>query len=198
MEPLYYTKYIEADDCSPEYVWINCILDEWEDGFSVDSYIIDSDGIYFEDASWNSKKLDYSTLGKPIKRKQYEFVKNTISKYRSELEFLGKSGEKMRKPEFKAGHCYFVFAEYKDEIIPERYAAFYQIISIEDNIITFKEHSLDEHYICLRDINKVDIENFFLVSDDAVWYEIMEVSYVMAGNKIVQMANLLLDKFREK
>lgn len=199
MEPLYFAKYINANESGKEHVRINCILDEWEYGFRIDCYTIEKGFVYFEDASWNGKKLDYSTLGKPIKRNKYEFVKNTIAKYRSELEFLGKSGEKMHSPEFKGGNYYFLLAEDEDDEIPERYAAFYHVISIDDNNITFVEHSLDEHYIGLRrGVNKVVFEDFLLVPDDAVWYEISVESYCMAGNKIVQLTEQLLSKFREK
>ena len=198
MEPLYFAKYINAKDSGKEHVWINCILDEWEYGFRVDCYTIEKGFVYFEDASWNGKKLDYSTLGKPVKRKKYEFVKNTIAKYRSELEFLGKSGEKMHSTEFKVGHYYFLFAEDKDDEIPERYAAFYHVISTDDNNIKFEEHSLDEHYIGLRGVNKVFFEDFLLVPDDAVWYEISVEAWCMAGNKIVQLSDQLLSKFRVK
>lgn len=197
MEPLYFAKYI-AKDSGKEHVRINCILDEWEYGFRIDCYTIEKGFVYFEDASWYGKKLDYSTLGKPIKCKEYEFVQETIALYRQELESWGMSGEKLDLPNFQAGHYYFLFAEDKDDEIPERYAAFYHVISTDDNNIKFEEHSLDEHYICLRGVNKVFFEDFLLVPDDAVWYEISVETWCMAGNKIVRLSDHLLSKFREK
>ena len=197
MDALYYVKYVKGTDRQTENVWINCILDEWETGFSVDSYLIEPDCIYFEDASWSGKKLDYSTLGKPIKRKEYQFVQDTIARCRQELEFWGMSGEKLEFPNLQVGHYYFQFAEDKDDEIPERYASFYRIISVDGDVVTYKEHSVDDHYICHRDERTCDIESFLLAPDNAVWYEIMGETFDMARKKIVLLAETLLSKFRE-
>ena len=139
MEPQYYAKYFKADGNRPERVWINCVLDVWETGFSVDNWLITPDCVYFEDASWSGKKLDYSTLGKRIERKKYEFVRETVFKFRKELEDLGKTGTRMRIQDFKCGHFYFQISEDEnDNGNIERYADFFHIVSVIGDDFVYK------------------------------------------------------------
>ena len=70
---------IEDDSCfikqytnsGEEFVSLSHFLLVWEDGFSVDDYIIDEEDIYFEDACYNGVDPNMIHAGTYIMKKQY-------------------------------------------------------------------------------------------------------------------------------
>lgn len=194
----FYAKYESPESLFGERLCLTKVISEWEFGFCIDTYIIDSAGIYFEDAEWNGKKLDYSQLGKSIKRKKFDNITKFISDCRSELDFLGSCGDMVHDPDIRSGKFYYVFAEYKEEDVVEAHSSyFYYILSIENDIVTYKYHSITDYHLCINErIYRTSIENFLSFPDDARWYPISGDIYLAAAKKIIHLIDRIFNTFK--
>ena len=194
----YYAKRERADSDYGESVCLTCVVDEWEDGFAIDTYLIDRKGVYFEDAVWSGKRLDYGSLGYAIKRKKYMSVRDMVEKSRKELEFLGLSGEKTKEPDLNPGNCIYAYYEFQEDgEVYELFSAFYRINSIERDIVTYQAYHIDKYNLSSEEyIRSETLEDFFSAPEETTWHQITDGTLQMVPDRINDLAERILNKFR--
>ena len=191
----YYVKHVDSAYEYREFIDLTKVIEEWDTGFYIENNIIDSEGIYYESATWEGKLLNYNTLGQSVKRKKYEAVKKLISTCRSELEYLGQSGEKVDSPNIQGGDFFFVLTEDVEmETDYYRSASYYWIESVVNGIVTYRHHSVNTNYLCINDkIYRISIEDFVDRIDKTYWYRISGNLYLAAAKKIVYLTKRIYE-----
>ena len=193
----YYVKHVDSEYEYREFIDLTKVIEEWDTGFYIENYIIDSEGIYYELATWEGKMLNYDTLGQSVKRTKYEAVEKLISTCRTELEYLGQSGEKGDSPHIQGGDFFFVLTEDVEiETEYNKFSAFYSIESIYNGIITYRQHCVDNNFICISDrLYRTDVEDFIERVDSTYWYRISGDIYLEAAKKIIYMTKRIFEIF---
>ena len=179
-----------------EFITLTKVMEEWDNGFYIHTYIIDREGIYHEKACWNGKRLNYDNLGKRIKRKKYEAVEKLISECRTELEYLGANNESMDDPDVHASSFFYIQVPKCDDDDYERFSYYYMILSIENEIVTYRNLRVTDNDICLSErIYRRSIEDFLSFPDNTRWYPISYDIYMAATKKIVYMTKQIFSLF---
>ena len=194
----YYAKYGKSENERPERLCLTVVKDEWSSGFCIETYQIEPGFVYFEDACWNGKVLDYGRLGIAVKPRKIEVVRKMISGCRQELEYMGMVCERVDVPDIYPDNCFYAYTEImEDGVTEERFSAFYRILSVLDGNITYRCISINDHYLCVRERDcTVSREDFLECPDITRWYQVPKEVYGMVGSKIDFMTGRILEKFR--
>lgn len=179
----------EADTC---YVYSRSHSDETyygfrrvdevgEDWYTDETYIVDSDHIYYEDASWTgyiARRIDGDKI---ISKKDYNRLKDMVESARSSImESLKKVSQK-RERELQVGDYLFCYDEYHE--VSERLqmewhdvsSVCYKILEIsEDRYRVVDLLSIDKNYFCykahecelIEDYEKEWVENALLIDEE--------------------------------
>lgn len=194
----YYARREGPESEYGESVCLTCVVDEWENGFAIDTYLIYRNMVCFEDAAWSGKMLDYDTLGYVIKRKKYMSVRNMVDGCRKELEFLGMNGDRTDEPDICPDRFLFAYYEFQEDgQIYEQFSAFYRIISIDKDVVTYQAYHIDKYRLSSDEfIRSETLEDFFSAPDETIWYQITEEVFRMIPDRINGLAEAILNKFR--
>lgn len=194
----YYARRERPESDYGERVCLTCVVDEWETGFAIDTYMVDRKGVCFEDAVWSGKRLDYGTLGYAIKRKKYMSVRDMVDGCRKELEFLGMSGDRTDEPDICPGRYLFAYYKFQEDgQIDEQFSIFYRIVSIDKDIVTYQAYHIDRYRLSSDEfIRSETLEDFFSAPDETTWYQITEEIFRIIPDKINGLAEAILNKFR--
>lgn len=194
----YYAKR-EGPECDyGERVCLTCVVDEWANGFAIDTYLVDRKSVCFEGVVWSGKSLDYDTLGYAVKRKKYMSVRDIVDGCKKELEFLGMNGERTDEPKICPGRFLFAYYELRvDGEIDEQFSVFYRIVSIGNDTITYQAYHIDKYSLSSEEfIRSETLEDFFSAPDETTWYQITEEVFRMIPDRINGLAEAILNKFR--
>lgn len=194
----YYARREGPESDYGERVCLTCVVDEWVNGFAIDTYLVDRKRVCFEDAVWSGKSLDYGTLGYAVKRKKYISVRDMVDECRKELEYLGMSGERIDEPDICPGRFLFAYYEFRvDGEIDEQFSVFYRIVSIDKSTVTYQAYHIDKYSLSSEEfIRSETLEDFFSVPDETTWYQITEEVFLMIPDRINGLAESILNKFR--
>ena len=194
----YYARREGPESDFGERVCLTCVVDEWDDGFTIDTYWADCKGVSFEDAVWCGRKLDYSTLGYAIKRKKYIFVREMVDECRKELEYLGMSGERTDKPDIRPGRFVFAYYEFQEDgAVYDKFSIFYRIDSIENGMITYQAHHIGKYRLDTDSFMHTEtLEDFFSYPEETTWYQITDVTFRTVPDRISRLAKRIIEKFR--
>lgn len=194
----YYARLEKSDSKYGESLCLTCVVDEWENGFAVDTYLTDQKSVSFEDAVWSGKRLDYGSLGYAVRREKYMSVRDMVDGCRKELEYLGMSGERTDAPDIRPGK--FLFAHYEfqeDGEVYERFSAFYRIDSAGNGTITYQAYHIDKYRLDADVFMRTEtLEDFFSSPEETTWYQISEEVFRMIPDRIGNLAERILSKFR--
>lgn len=189
----------EGPECDyRERVCLTCVVDEWENGFAIDTFLIYRNMVCFEDSEWSGKRLDYGTLGYAIKRKKYMSVRDMVDGCRKELEFMGMNGERTDEPDICPGSFLFAYYEFLvDGETDEQFSVFYRIISTDNATVTYQAYHIDKYRLSSDEfIRSETLEDFFSAPDETTWYQITEEMFRMVPDRINGLAEAILNKFR--
>lgn len=194
----YYARHERPESDYSERVCLTCVVDEWEDGFAIDTYLIGSKRVCFEDAVWSGKRLDYATLGHAIKRKKYMTVRDMVDGCRKELEFLGMSGERTDEPDIRPGDFLFAHYEFREDgEVYEQFSAFYRIDSLGNGTVTYQAYHIDKYRLDSESfMHTEELEDFFSSPEETTWYLIPDNVYQMVPGKISFMCKRILELFK--
>lgn len=196
----YYARNEGPESDYGERACLTCVVDEWEDGFAIDTYLMDHKMVCFEDAVWSEKRLDHGSLGSAVKRKKYMSVRDMVDGCRKELKFLGMSGDRTDEPDICPGRFLFAYYEFRvDGEIDEQFSVFYRIVSIDKGTVTYQAYHIDKYSLSSEEfIRSETLEDFFSAPDRITWYQITEEIFRMVPCKIKCLAESILEKFRHR
>jgi len=80
----------------------------WEDGYTIDEYNIDENGISYEDADWSGVNTDDSRAGTRILRRHYDRWVKTIEEARTKIEKLVTSHNTLFNRKIMIGDCLYI------------------------------------------------------------------------------------------
>ena len=121
----------------------------WGDGFSVDSYIISPNDIYFEDASWNGKIAVEQESFIPISAQLYNRWHNLITKTRESIVLQGKSNCRPLQGKPNIGdYLFYHYTRDEEDEYDYDFSYFSKIVEVGDD------------FYKIEDIVDLDIYNF--------------------------------------
>lgn len=107
----YYIKYCVSSNGS-EHSRMTHYKDVWSNGYWEDTYLIDQEGIYFEDASWSGIDPDDSRAGKRILKRYYDRWEKRVIDCKTEVERIAKENASPLEKACQAGdYLYFPLKE---------------------------------------------------------------------------------------
>ena len=147
----------------------------WDNGYSVDDYTIDKEGIYFEDASHNGVDPNQISPGTYIMKKQYlRWVKQMKQSKETAVRMLMKNTSLVNRNLEIGDIILYIWKDYVEEeeyrLDNEYYGM--RIVNIkEDSLfaqtIHIGEHSFDSSDTIIRfeDINDIQDNSYFITAE---------------------------------
>lgn len=168
-----YIKLFPRED--EKSVFLAHFKEVWENGYSVDDYSIDKEGIYYEDASHYGVDPRQISPGIYIMKKQYlRLVKQIKLSKETAVRMLKKESLLVNR-NLKVGD--FILYIWKDDVEEEEYCLdkeYYgmKIVNINGDCIFAQTIHLGEHYfdssnkiVCFNDVNDVQNNSYFITSE---------------------------------
>ena len=171
----FYLRYFE-DTKSGESADLVFYKEVWDNGYTIDEYSINENGIYYEDATWSGINTDDSRAGTRILRRYYDRWVKAIEEARNKIEKLVMVHETLLNRKIMIGDC--LYTPWK-EILEEEDAAEREELGddYEEDEDKYKGPNFWIMYV--TGINESEIEGYLISIDK---YDIKYRSYPKAYN----------------
>lgn len=155
---------IEEDSCyinyfvnkGEEYVALSHYKEVWDNGYTVDDYIIDDSCIYFEDASWNGVSITLKNKKQILSREFNNWVKE-IETTKVLLINMGRNARISYAEDIKKGDFLFCIVPPYDEE-EEEYYYFLEVVDVDNEKIIVRDLLIDKYYFKFNHIKDTTIE----------------------------------------
>ena len=144
-EDSYYINYYIKD--GKEYARMSHYKEVWDNGFTVDDYVISDCYISSEDACWNGVSPTLKE-GTRILAKQFNQWVNEIKNAKTSLIRIGKKSSSLIVKKLKKGDCLLClpFNDDTDEGVDFNWYSFLEVTHVDNKKIKAKEVLLDEQH----------------------------------------------------
>lgn len=139
----------------------------WDDGFTVDNYIVCDCDVYFEDAAWNGTSPTIKNEKKILASQYNRWVKN-IEEAKVLIVNMGKNASTSFVSEFKEGDCLYCYIppyDIEDEDDHE-WHSLVEVVAINTNSIKAREVAITQNNFSY---SKKIVDITF---DEDYWFEV--------------------------